>query len=296
MSMGSYGKTWLTHETTRWLHAWTAEPSTCDTRSFYAFTTGGRRQSGYDLARFSHLVFVFPHVRHVGGRELQRERDLAQTRHPYRRSRRARPHIWATRGGPGARPRRRENYANPYSVMGHGQGIHFNGVEKWSSAARSRRASRSRRDVLDRRARCGRRRTRGAIAVHDRPRRVLVRSTEPLTAFLAYGRPERAPARPLRRGNVLLGPVGAAASEWPERSRSTSATAIRRRDACVPLGRPDRDHRDREVRVKGQVVEWTPSSTAAAGSRATRCTPGSVCALSRRGGRSGGRSCRTTRG
>ena len=42
----SYGKTWLTHETTRWLHAWSAEPSTCDYSQLSTFTNEAARQSG----------------------------------------------------------------------------------------------------------------------------------------------------------------------------------------------------------------------------------------------------------
>ena len=253
----SYGKTWLTHETTSWLHAWSAEPSTCDYSQLSTFTTEVARQSGYDLARFSHLVFVFPYVAACRwGGSYNGNVIWLNSGIPYTTLAHELGHTYGLpEEGPALVGGRPENYANPYTVMGHGQ-EHFTAWEKWvfgwlERVVRPARAGTFSIDALERPSQ-------GAQALA-----VTIARDEywfeyrPAHGVLAYGGVNGLqPGRFVGR-NVLLGPVGdgfrvagafevRVAGGTPERA----TLAFRWLDRTRPP-RP-------RVRVRGRVVEWDP--------------------------------------
>ena len=253
----SYGKTWLTHETTRWLHAWSAEPSTCDYSQLYAFTTEVARQSGYDLTRFSHLVFVFPYVAACRwGGSYNGNVIWLNSVIPYTTLAHELGHTYGLpEEGPALVGGRPENYANPYTVMGHGQ-EHFTAWEKWvfgwlDRVVRPAHAGTFSIDALERPSQQAQ-----ALAV------TIARDEywfeyRPAHGVLAYGgvnglQPGRFSGRNVLLGSVVDGfrvagtfEVGVTASD-PE----GATLAFRWLDRTRPP-RP-------RVRVKGRVVEWDP--------------------------------------
>ena len=190
------------------------------------------------------------------GRKLQRQRDLAQQRHPVHHARARAGHTYGLpEEGPALVGGRPENYANPYTVMGHG-GEHFTAWEKsvfgWlDRVVRPARAGTFSIDALERPSQDAQ-----ALAV------TIARDEywfeyRPAHGVLAYGgvnglQPGRFSGR-----NVLLGPVGdgfqvAGAFEV----RVTAGTPERATLAFRWLDRT-RPPRPR-VRVRGRVVAWDP--------------------------------------
>ena len=291
----SYGKTWLTHETTRWLHAWSVEPSTCDYSQLFAFTTEVARQSGYDLARFSHLVFVFPYVAACRwGGSYNGNVIWLNSGIPYTTLAHELGHTYGLpEEGAALVDGRPENYANPYTVMGHGQ-EHFTAWEKWvfgwlDRVVRPARAGTFSIDALERPSQDAQ-----ALAVTV-ARDEYWFEYRPVHGVLAYGGVNGLAARPLLRAERVARPGG---RELQRCRRVRGARRCGRSgagDARVPLARPDettasaspRPGANRRVGPRRRPRQRDVRYEVHAGKR-VRVVPAWRS--------SGGRSCRPTRG
>jgi Gametolysin peptidase M11 len=151
----SYGRTWVTHDTTPWLHVWSEEPRTCDYGPLYAFTTEVAQRSGYDLSRYSHTVFVFPRIEACrwGGSYYQRVIWINWVI-PWTTLAHELGHTYGVpEEGPALVAGVPRNYANPYTVMGRGQ-EDFSAWEKWrfgwlQRVTRTQRSGRYSIDALE---------------------------------------------------------------------------------------------------------------------------------------------------
>ena len=154
----SYGSTWVSHETTPWLHVWSEEPRTCDYPELYAFTSEVAERSGYDLGRFSHTVFVFPRIAACswGGSYFRRTIWINWV-FPWTTLAHELGHTYGVpEEGPALVGGAPQNYANPYTVMGHGQ-EDYSAWEKWrfgwlQRVARGSRTGTYSIDALERRS------------------------------------------------------------------------------------------------------------------------------------------------
>jgi Gametolysin peptidase M11 len=193
----SYGKTWVTHDTTPWLHVWNEEPATCDYGPLYAFTNDVAQRSGYDLGRYSHTVFVFPRIAACrwGGSYFGRVIWINWV-FPWTTLAHELGHTYGVpEEGPALVGGAAQNYANPYTVMGHGQ-EDYSAWEKW------------RFGWLTRVARAGRRGGTYEVAALERPSaraQALVVAT-PRTEYWFEYRPAHGVLVYSGR-NVLRGPV-----------------------------------------------------------------------------------------
>ena len=122
---GSFGRTWVVGDVTPWLHALPEQPAGCDIRRVEAAANAAAAAAGYQLARYTKLGYAFPEIgcpwggayfspgiwmngimaRHVVAHELGHTYGVAEEGPG-----------WACNGG----ACEVANYADPYSVMGHG--------------------------------------------------------------------------------------------------------------------------------------------------------------------------------
>jgi len=251
----SYGRTWLTHETTRWLHVWSEEPTTCDYSQLYTFTTGVARQSGYDLARFSHLVFVFPYLAACRwGGSYSGNVIWLNWAIPYTTLAHELGHTYGLpEEGPALVGNVPENYANPYTVMGHGR-EHFTAWEKWvfgwlDRVARPARDGSFSVDALER------------AAAGPQALAVTIARDEYWFEYrhahgvLAYGGANGLEPGRFAGRNVLIGPVGAGfsvAGAFEVRVAASDSERATLAFRWLDRTRPPRPR----VRVRGRLVEW----------------------------------------
>ena len=129
----SFGRTWIDGTATEWLQVLPGPPGACDIRAVEAAANAAARAAGLDLASYTTLGYAFPDIgcpwggayfppgiwmngrmdRHVVAHELGHTYGIVEEGPG-----------WAC----GARCEA-QNYANPYSVMGHGRSD-FNAFEK----------------------------------------------------------------------------------------------------------------------------------------------------------------------
>ncbi len=128
----SYGRAWLTHETTRWLHVWDAEPRTCSYTELYNFTSAVAQRSGYDLGRYTYQVFVFPRIAAcTWGGSYYGNVVWINWAIPWTTLAHELGHTYGLpEEGPARIGGEVVNYENPFSVMGHGE-EQFTAWEKW---------------------------------------------------------------------------------------------------------------------------------------------------------------------
>jgi hypothetical protein len=148
----SFGRTWIDGTATEWLHALPGPPAGgCDIDAVAAAANAAAQAAGYDLAGYTKLGYAFPDIgcpwggayfgtaiwmhdrmdRHVVAHELGHTYGIIEEGPG-----------WACAGGQCAS----HNYANPYSVMGHGLSD-FNVFEKLTFGWIDRVAEASNGDV-----------------------------------------------------------------------------------------------------------------------------------------------------
>jgi hypothetical protein len=130
----SFGRTWIDGTATEWLQALPGPPSTCDIRAVEAAGNAAAQAAGYNLSSYSKLGYAFPDIGCPWGGayfspgiwmhdRMDRFVVAHELGHTYGITEEG--PAWACVG----RRCASHNYANPYSVMGHGQSD-FNVYEK----------------------------------------------------------------------------------------------------------------------------------------------------------------------
>jgi len=130
----SFGRTWIDGTATDWLHALTGPPGSCDIRAVETAANAAARAAGFDLGSYTTLGYAFPDIGCPWGGAyfppgiwMNGRMDTFVVAHEL-------GHTygiveegpgWAC-GGAGCES---HDYANPYSVMGHGMSD-FDAFEK----------------------------------------------------------------------------------------------------------------------------------------------------------------------
>ena len=131
----SFGRTWVEGDVTPWLRALPAQPTQCDLEPIERAARTAATAAGFDLSRYDRLGFLFPEIPACpwGGAYFANAIWANGYVHWFLLAHEL-GHLygvpeegpaWICTGG-SCRP---ENYASPYSVMGHGLGD-FNAFEK----------------------------------------------------------------------------------------------------------------------------------------------------------------------
>jgi hypothetical protein len=131
----SFGRTWVEGDVTPWLRALPAQPLQCDLAPIERAATAAATGAGFDVSRYTRLGFLFPEIPACpwGGAYFSNAIWANGYVHWVLLAHELGHLYGVPEEGPAwncsAGPCRPENYASPYSVMGHGAGD-FNAFEK----------------------------------------------------------------------------------------------------------------------------------------------------------------------